>query len=56
MDGSVWDRCPADANAVERKNQDSKDKCHDRSIHRGVDKFVRVGGGGGGRAIVYGSF
>ena len=26
MDGSVWDRCPADTNAVERKYQDSKDK------------------------------
>ena len=26
MDGSVWDRCPADTNAVEWKNQDSKDK------------------------------
>ena len=26
MDGSVWDRCPADTNAVERKNQDSEDK------------------------------
>ena len=26
MDGSVWDHCPADTNAVDRKNQDSKDK------------------------------
>jgi len=28
MDGicSVWDHCPADTNAVERKNQDSEDK------------------------------
>ena len=25
MDGSVWDCCPADINAVERKNQDSED-------------------------------
>ena len=25
MDGSVWDRCAADNNAVERKNQDSED-------------------------------
>ena len=23
---NVWDRCPADTNAVERKNQESKDK------------------------------
>ena len=26
MDGSVWDCCPADINAVERKNPDSEDK------------------------------
>ena len=26
MDNDVWDHCPADTNAVERKNQDSKDK------------------------------
>ena len=25
MDGSIWDCCPADINAVERKNQDSED-------------------------------
>ena len=26
MDNDVWDCCPADTNAVERKKQDSKDK------------------------------
>ena len=26
MDDDIWDRCPADTNAVEWKNQDSKDK------------------------------
>lgn len=26
MDDSVWDRCPSDTNAVERKNKDSKEQ------------------------------
>ena len=26
MDNDIWDRCPADTNAVERKKQYSKDK------------------------------
>ena len=35
MDNDVWDRCSADTNAVEWKNQDSKDKtaeCNDQSL------------------------
>jgi len=45
MDGSVWDCCTADTNAVERKNQDSKDKAPQQlqsamiNLHK-ADKYM----------------